>query len=447
MAALCLVTESQPRSEPDQRLSLRSFWGRLSGEGRWLLSTTAITTLGRGMVLPFTIVYLTEVRDVPLDTAGVLMGLIAVAALVVTAPGGALTDRLGARRVVLTATLLAVAAPLLLGFGTTVPVFTLAVLVMGVSWGIHWGAWNSLIASVVEGPARQQFFGVNFALVNLGIGLGGVASGLFVDVARPGTFTTIFVVDALCMLIPIALLLGPLRRAGGAVAVPEEAEPASYRALVRTPAVLWLAGLTFITTFVGYGQMESGFPAFSRQVSEVSTRTLGFAFAANTLAIVLLQFWVLQRIEGHRRTRVLTLMSVTWVIAWAVLGATGWVPGGMAAVVGVVAFAAIFGLGETMMQSTIPAMVNDLADDHTRGRANSVNSAAFQLGAIAGPVMAGVVLHDGHWLLFVAILVLGCALVAASAFGIERIVTPAVNGLREEAVQAGAEIPHVPFHD
>ena len=82
MAALCLVTESQPRSEPDQRLSLRSFWGRLSGEGRWLLSTTAITTLGRGMVLPFTIVYLTEVRGVPLDTAGVLMGLIAVAALV-----------------------------------------------------------------------------------------------------------------------------------------------------------------------------------------------------------------------------------------------------------------------------------------------------------------------------------------------------------------------------
>ena len=62
-------------------------------------------------------------------------------------------------------------------------------------------------------------------------------------------------------------------------------------------------------------------------------------------------------------------------------------------------------------------------------------------------VMAGVVLHDGHWLLFVAILVLGCALVAASAFGIERIVTPAVNGLREEAVQAGAEIPHVPVHD
>ena len=119
----------------------------------------------------------------------------------------------------------------------------------------------------------------------------------------------------------------------------------------------------------------------------------------------------------------------------------------LAAIVGVVAFAAIFGLGETMMQSTIPAMVNDLADDHTRGRANSVNSAAFQLGAIAGPVMAGVVLHDGHWLLFVAILVLGCVLVAASAFGIERIVSPAVNGLREDAAQAGAEIPHVPVHD
>lgn len=441
-------------SSPSPKVSLRTFWAQLSPAGRWLLSTTAVTTLGRGMVLPFTIVYLTEVRHVPLDTAGVLMGLVAVAALVVTGPGGAITDRVGSRRVVLFAAVAAVVAPLLMGLGTTVPFFAASVIVMGVGWGIHWGAWNSLIASVVDGPARQQFFGLNFALVNLGIGLGGVVSGLFVDVHRPWTFTAVFVMDALCMLVPIGLLLGPLRREGGPAPVPDEADPGSYGALIRTPAVLWLAGLTFVTTFVGYGQMESGFPAFARQVSEVSTRTLGLAFAANTLVIVLLQFWVLQRIEGHRRTRVLVLMSATWALSWGLLAATGWLPGGAAAVAGVIAFTAVFGLGETMMQSTIPALVNDLADDHTRGRANSVNSGAFQLGAIAGPVMAGFVLHSGHWVTFVAILVAGCVLVAVSALGIERIVSPAVNGIHDrpdeplpQAGVAGAEMPQVPVHD
>ena len=443
MAGWPIVSDTEPK------VSLAGLWRALSPSGRWLLSTTAITTLGRGMVLPFTIVYLTEVRNVSLDTAGVLMGLIAVAAFVITGPSGALTDRIGSRRVVIAATTLAIAAPLLMGFGTSLPWFLAAVLVMGVGWGMHWGAWNTLIATVVSGPARQQFFGVNFALVNLGIGLGGVISGFFVAVDRPATFTTIFVLDAVCMLIPLALFIGPLRHDGAPVPAPEHDDGSgSYRALLRTPAVLWLAGLSFITTFVGYGQMESGFPAFARQVSEVSTRTLGLAFAANTLVIVTLQFAVLQRIEGLRRTRVLIVMSAIWALSWVVLGATGLAPGTTSAVIAVVGFMALFGFGETMMQSTIPALVNDLANDHTRGRANSVNSGAFQLGAITGPMMAGFVLHDDRWVAFIAILIVGCGVVAASALGIERIVPPAVNGVRDRAAgQDEVEIPQVPVHD
>lgn len=38
------------------RLTLRGFWESLPTPGRWLLSTTAISTLGRGMTLPFTII-------------------------------------------------------------------------------------------------------------------------------------------------------------------------------------------------------------------------------------------------------------------------------------------------------------------------------------------------------------------------------------------------------
>ena len=41
---------------------MRGFWRALPTEGRWLLSTVAIQTLGRGLTLPFTIIYLHEVR-------------------------------------------------------------------------------------------------------------------------------------------------------------------------------------------------------------------------------------------------------------------------------------------------------------------------------------------------------------------------------------------------
>ena len=47
----------------------------LSTEGRWLLSTVVVQTLGRGLTLPFTIIYMHEVRGISLDLAGAADGV------------------------------------------------------------------------------------------------------------------------------------------------------------------------------------------------------------------------------------------------------------------------------------------------------------------------------------------------------------------------------------
>ena len=56
-------------------------------------------------------------------------------------------------------------------------------------------------------------------------------------------------------------------------------------------------------------------------------------------------------------------------------------------------FHALFALGETLLQPTIPAITNDMAPDHLRGRYNAVNAGAFQAGTILGPVVAGFMLQ------------------------------------------------------
>ena len=66
------ATPGTPPAPHRDRLTLRGFWNALPTPGRWLLSTTAISTLGRGMTLPFTIIYMHEVRGIPLDVAGLL---------------------------------------------------------------------------------------------------------------------------------------------------------------------------------------------------------------------------------------------------------------------------------------------------------------------------------------------------------------------------------------
>ncbi|WP_344373278.1 MFS transporter [Agromyces tropicus] len=414
---------------------MKGFWNALPTEGRWLLSTVAIQTLGRGLTLPFTIIYLHEVRGFDLALSGTLMGVIAVTALLVTAPGGTLIDRYGARAVLLVGLTTMIAGCALLAYATHPAVAAVALVLMGVNFGVSWPGFNALVASVVDGELRQQYFGVNFALVNLGIGVGGIIGGFYVDVSDPATFTVIFLADAASALIPMALLLGPLRhvRTNGGSDDDESAPTASYRSILRRPVILWLTLITFVAMFIGYGQMEAGFPAFARQVSEVSTRVVGFSFAVNTAVIVLLQFTVLKLIAGHRRTRVMQVMTLVWAASWLILGATGLLPGSITAAIGVLAFMGVFAFGETMLQPTIPAMYNDLASDRNRGRVNAVNAAAFQGGAITGPIVAGLLLDQGWHAGYIATMVVGCGVIAVLAIALERRLPAAANGVPEPA--------------
>jgi len=409
---------------------MREFWHALPTEGRWLLSTVAIQTLGRGLTLPFTIIYLHEVRGFDLGLSGALMSLIAIVGLVVTGPGGTLIDRFGARRVLLAGLASMIIGCTLLAYATHPAVAAVALVLIGVNFGVSWPGFNALIAAVVDGDLRQQYFGVNFALVNLGIGIGGIIGGFYVDVDSPETFTVIFLVDAISCLIPVALLLGPLRHVRTQAEPSDDAPTAGgYRQILRQPAVLWLTLLTFLAMFIGYGQMEAGFPAYARQVAEVSTRVIGLSFAVNTAVIVLLQFAVLARIKGRRRTRVMWVMALVWAGSWLILGAAGLLPDTLAAAIGVLAFMGVFAFGETLLQPTVPAIYNDLASDHNRGRYNAINSAAFQGGAIAGPIAAGLLLDQGLSVLYIAVMVAGCLGIGVLAAVLERRIPVSANGV------------------
>ena len=423
-------------------IGIRTFWSALPTEGRWLLSTVAIQTLGRGLTLPFTIIYLHEVRGFELDLAGALMSLIAITGLIVTGPGGSLIDRFGARAVLLAGLTSMIAGCTLLAFATHPAVAAVALVLIGVNFGVSWPGFNALIASVVDGDLRQQYFGVNFALVNLGIGVGGIIGGFYVDVSSPDTFTVIFLVDAATSLIPMALLLGPLRHVRTQHTPSDDAPAAGgYREIIRQPAILWLSLLTFIAMFIGYGQMEAGFPAYARQVAEVSTRTVGLAFAVNTAVIVLLQFTVLKRISGRRRTRVMLVMAGVWALSWLILGGAGLLPDTLAAAIGVLAFMGVFAFGETLLQPTVPAVYNDLASDHNRGRYNAINAAAFQAGAITGPIAAGVLLDQDLDVAYIALMVVGCLVIGVLAMALERRIPPSANGVIEPAEATPAPQP------
>jgi MFS family permease len=422
---------------------LAGFWHDLPREGRLLLSIVALQFLGTGLVLPFHVVYLHEVRDFPLSEVGLLLGLPPLMGLLVVGPGGTAIDRFGARRIQLGVLALLVLGDVVLAFATTRPVAALALALNGIGFGMMWPASQSLIASVIPQQLRQRYFGVNFTLINLGIGVGGVAGGLFVDVSDVRTFQAIYLGDAMSYVPALLLLLVPLRHVAGRAetARTDDTGPMGYLAVLRSPAMMTLTVLSFVSSFVGYSQLNAGMPAFARGVGEISTRALGLAFAANTLVIVLLQLVVLQRIEGRRRTRVIAVMSVVWAVSWLCLGMSGLVPGTLGATLLVAACASIFAFGETLLQPTIPALVNDLAPDHLRGRYNALSSGAFQLAAVIAPAISGVLIGHALGDVYIGLLVVGCLVCGFLAIAhLEPRLDPRVNGVRDDETAVDGEV-------
>src|SRR5689334_10308647 len=421
-------------SSPTPRPSIASFWHDLPREGRLMLSVVAFEFVGTGLVLPFWVVYLHELRGYSLGVVGILLAWMSAAGVLAAAPAGKLIDRLGPRAVMLGVLASAMAGQTLVAFADNIVTTTLAIAIIGAGFGMGWPTSQALISSVVPSAIRARYFGMNFSLLNLGIGIGGIIGGLVANVDHLWSFQLMYLGDAVSYVPSLFLVQVPLRHIGGPAPVPEDgpAEAVTYLQVFRAPAMRTVCALFFVSAFVGYSQLNAGMPAYSRVIGEVSTRGLGFAFAANTLVIVLLQLVVLQRIEGRRRTRVIVVMSAVWATSWALLAASGISPGTVSATVFVAACASVFALGETLLQPTMPAIVNDLAPDHLRGRYNALTAGVFQAASILGPIVAGFMIGHGLHLEFVGMLVLGCGLTAwLSAVRLEPQLDDVANGVKK----------------
>jgi MFS family permease len=401
---------------------------RLPAAARRLLTGTALSALGNGLVLPFLVVYLHDVRGMSTAVAGLVVAWQAVIGFAIAPLSGALVDRVGPRRVV-------VVSPLIMACGAAgyalvqVPWQAFATAtVLAVGGAAMWPAVSTLMARIVPEEQRQRAFGLQFMLLNLGIGLGGLISGLAVDTSRPITFERLYLVDGLTFLL-YGLIVSTLRDVGGPLPTTEEHEQGGYRDVLRDRAMLRLSAVALVLLASGYGALELGYPAFVTQVLHVAPRVVAFGFVANTLAIVLGQMFAIRLIQGRSRSRVLATVGVLWAVSWGVLGLA--VPISTQAVVVTLVLAApvVFALGETIFQPVMPALVNELAPEHLRGRYNAMSSLVWNVAGVVGPAIAGLLLGAHLGGLWIAVVAGGCLVAGGAALRLRRTLTPVQDGL------------------
>ncbi|MEU5220654.1 MFS transporter [Streptomyces sp. NPDC020807] len=375
---------------------------------RRIQAGSALSSFGLGFTVPYLYVYVAQVRDLGAATAGVVLAVFAMAALVVLPFSGRAIDRRGPVPVLLLASGVAAVGAVGMGFASNVPAAVGSAALLGAGTAVLQPALATMIVWCSTPAGRTRAFAMQFFLQNLGLGVGGLIGGLLVDTSRPSSFVLLFSIEA-AMFLVLAAVVGTVRMPGSPALRDTRpsggAKGGGVRALLGHKAMVQLCVLGFVLFFACYGQFESGLAAYGTEAAGIEPSTLGIALAANTAVIVAAQFLVLKFVERRKRTRVIAAVGLIWTVAWLIAGYAGLGHGSQAmATAAFVSTYALFGLGEAMLSPTVAPLVADLAPESMVGQYNSAFALVKQLALAVGPAVGGpmgAALHGPYIVTFV----------------------------------------------
>ena len=355
----------------------------------WILQAGGLANFfGNGIVIPFLIIYLHNVRGLSLATAGLIAATNALAALVSGPLAGTLSDRIGPRRTLVGSLMvMAVAISLFPLIHEAWHAFLLNGL-LGFGSGAFWPSQSALVTGLTPRDRRHAAFAQQRVTMNLGFGLGGLTGGLIATTGSPGSFTTLFLLDAATFL-AFAMILA---RVPSPPRHPDHAEAGTYRDVFRNRPFLSFAALNMLFVMVGIVPLSEFLPVFVKNHAGISEDGIGVVFLVNTLTIVTLQLPISKLQEGRRRMAALAAMGVVWAASWfAVLVVGAWLRSG-AALGALLAVGIVFAVGECLHGTVQGPMVVDLAQPQLIGRYMAISSLSWQAAFIVGPAAGGAIL-------------------------------------------------------
>jgi MFS family permease len=415
------------------------------GPTRTLFIGLLLKAIGSGLTLSLITVYLVKARDLPVLVATLLLAWQALLTVAVSPVVGTLVDRKGPRPVLLAALLLEAGSMFAFGQVTTWQQAFVVMSVVSVGGAGIWGPTDALLARLVPSPDRSAAFGFQFMLLNIGLGLGGLISATIIDVNDPTTFEWLYALTALSFLALFVAVLamgdvGGLpdddpaseRRTSPTSAADQEA-PAhkeGWAEVVRDRNLRRYGAVALLLLTFGYGCVESGLGLFILNSAQLPASRIGVVLAANTTVIVVIQLFVISFVKGRSRAQMLAGVGLLWALTWALAGSSLVLPDALVLAAIVLAMSA-FAVGETLWSPVAPALLNELAPEHLRGRYNSVQSLLWGVSGALGPLITGLFLSADLGAAWALTLAAGCLLAAFIALRMRHHLTPGQDGLGE----------------
>jgi MFS family permease len=370
---------------------------------RWLGLGAVVRATGVSLVLPFLVLYLRNILGIGYVEIGLLVALTGVAPLLLVPFAGLLTDRIGRRRVFLSA--LVGEAASFLGLSEVLRAHSLlgvlslvtAVQVVGTIAG---PAISAYVADFTHGSDRTMGYtwvriGWNVGFT-VGVFAGGVLIGFlgFVDVALFSGSVLLVSTGLLTVFLDpspydLARRVGGLAPGTAATPVRSGSVRASLTILARDrPFLVMCAAVALAELTVG--QWGTIFPLYVNTVLGIPYAILGAGLALNGLVVVFGQAPMTQASLGHRHTSLFVLGLAAYAGGFLLFGVVGQFSFYLVPAFFVVVL--VLTVGENFGSIPSTTLPSNLAPATEIGAYNGAFFAIVGIGQLLAPILGGAVI-------------------------------------------------------
>ena len=378
----------------------RQFWVLIMG--------MFIDRLGGALMFPFFTLYVTQKFDVGMTEVGILFAMFSISSVVGSMFGGALTDRLGRKGMLIFGLIASALTSLLMGLVESIELFFGTALVVGLLANAGGPASQAMVADLLPEEKRAQGFGILRVVANLAVTIGPMIGGLLA--AR--SFMLLFICDAVTSTITAIIVALAIQetRPESPEDKPEETMAQTfggYKDVLRDTVYVLFMGACLLMTLV-YMQMNTTLAVYPRDVHSVPAQGFGYILSMNAAMVVLFQFSITRWIAKYRPLLVMTVGMLLYAIGFGMYGFVSTYILFMVAMV-------IITIGEMMTAPTSQALVAQLAPEDMRGRYMAVFGFTWVIPSAVGPLLAGLVMDntDPRWVWYLSGLL---GLIATGAF-------------------------------
>jgi len=402
---------------------------------RILAVTTLIATLGRGIFLPMTTIYLSFVVQLPAAQIALVLGAGSVTSIISSVIGGHLADRFSARRLSFVGLLVASGGLIAYAAVADLTGALVVAIVESAALGIGFSGRGAIIGRAFDGEQRVRTRAIMQTLTNVGIGAGTSVAAIPLAIGTPEAYRLSFAIAG------VVVLLGqlPLLRLPARVDAPAsrgEAEPesdlppviegddpapelrgevtgrgsatAGGRSPWRNPAYLLLSGLSGVFA-IHFAIQEMGLPLWIAHDTSAPRWIISVLLVLNTVIVVL---FTVRLSRGSHRLRTAGRLSAVagglMAVACVVYGFAAGLPVLLACAVLVLA-SIVHAFAEVISQAGGWGLSFELADQRRIGAYQGLFGTSFALGSAVGPALitvTAIALGTPGWLILAAVFLL-----------------------------------------